>query len=383
MRAHDLSILFVTNNYTPYRSGIVSSIDAFRQALNQCGHKVHIATLDFASHPADSPYVTRVPCPLKFTYRGNPMAVPWQAKRTLEQLIERLKPDLVHVHHPFLLGENSRQICHAQNLPLVFTHHSQYEQYAHYVPLMPPTLARPLIERMVTSFCNNAHAIIAPSESIKRILITRKVTRPIWVVPSPIRPLFANDIEACHLKKHNSLFKLLYVGRLVPEKDIPFIIDACAQLPQEQYSLILAGYGYYTDQLQSYAQKHGLAPKCMHIISNPSPADLAKLYQEADAFVFASPCDTQALVLAEAMAAGTPVIARHGPGQDDIVINGYNGFLVNDRPEMVNTLMAIAQNQRLHEELQRGARQTAQSFFPEQLVKKLLTVYETVIDNHF
>lgn len=383
MRAHDLSILFVTNNYTPYRSGIVSSIDAFRHALNQCGHRVHITTLDFASHPDDNLCVTRVPCPLKFTYRGNPMAVPWQAKRTLEELIERLKPDIVHVHHPFLLGESSRQICHAQNLPLVFTHHSQYEQYAHYVPVMPLTLARPIIERMVTSFCNNAHAIIAPSESIKQILITRKVTRPIWVVPSPIRPLFINSTDTCSLKKRGPVFKLLYVGRFVPEKDIPFIIDVCAQLPQGQYTIILAGYGYCTDQLQLYAQKCGLAPKCMHIISNPSPTDLAKLYQEADAFVFASPCDTQALVLAEAMAAGTPVIARHGPGQDDIVINGYNGFLVNDKPEMINTVITIAKNQQLHERLQCGARQTAQSFFPEQLVKKLLAVYETVIDNHF
>ena len=50
----------------------------------------------------------------------------------------------------------------------------------------------------------------------------------------------------------------------------------------------------------------------------------------SDLFLFASRSETQGIVLAEAMAAGNPVVAVHAVGVDDIVRDGVNGFLTEE-----------------------------------------------------
>ena len=88
-------------------------------------------------------------------------------------------------------------------------------------------------------------------------------------------------------------------------------------------------------------------------IEKPSKQKLLELYQQADLFIFASISETQGLVLAEAMASGTPVIALDGPGQRDVIENGFNGYLVNNIGEMCQAIQQIVFNQELHNFLNR------------------------------
>ena len=77
-----LRIVFVTNNYSPYSGGVVSSIDASCTQLQQLGHEVFIVTLDFLGNNCDDhPNVIRVPCTSRFMYKKNYFAVPIAADR--------------------------------------------------------------------------------------------------------------------------------------------------------------------------------------------------------------------------------------------------------------------------------------------------------------
>lgn len=375
-----MRIFFVTNNYTPYSGGVISSINAITDNLRLQGHEVFIITLDFlGEHHNDPDYVIRINCPIKFMYRKNHMAIPWRPTHAITQLLQTYKPDIVHVHHPFLLGASALRATRTLNIPCVFTYHTLYEEYAHYIPL-PTMLTKPLIRFIVKKFCNSVNGIIAPSNAIKNYLLSQHITTPIQVIPSPLRTIFLTPLTLHSSENPNKhYFELLVVSRFVPEKNIPFVFDIFKNLPNN-FSLTLIGYGTDYDKLQRLAFKTlQLSPERVRFIHKPEQHELLNYYRNSDLFLFSSTTDTQGIVIAESMSQGLPVIAIDGPGQRDIIINGTNGFIINNTDQAITKIIEIADNPVLHNHLKTGALTTAQQYQPNTICQQLLTFYRMFI----
>lgn len=368
-------IIFVTNNYLPYAGGVVSSLLAFKQALQNLGHRVHIITLDFNGVKNDDVDVTCINCPIKFLYKDNPMALPLHATEQICEIITQFKPDIVHSQHPFLLGTAAQKVCKKLDVPLVFTHHTQYDKYAHYVPL-PERFTVPVINRLVQAYCKKCSLVFAPTNSIKRQLHDIDMAMPVEVLPSPILPIFAQAMPQFELKRSSEKRKLLSVSRFVPEKNINALLDMFVQLDKNKYQLTLVGYGYYQAMLERYAFGwHALSREAVSFVVKPPKDVLCDQYRHSDLFVFASQSETQGLVLAEAMACGTPVIALRGPGQDDVIVNGVNGFLVDNIADMREMVAGVMSNHDLFATLQQGAWQTGQRYRADVLATRLVEQY--------
>lgn len=373
-----LRIVFVTNNYTPYSGGVVSSINAIADQLRKMGHKVFIITLDFLGKGHIDPYyVVRAPCQISFQYKKNCIAIPFHADPFVRSQIMLIKPDIIHVHHPFLLGKVACRIGKELGIPVFFTYHSLYEKYVHYVPV-PQCISRPIVMRRVKKFCTEVNGIIVPSHSVYDFLSAQSVLTLKKIIPSPISPLFLTyDIDQ---KRLGSPVKLLCVSRFVKEKNLTFLLDVISMLPSHRYCLTVAGYGAEYDFLQWYAfKKRGLSPEVVRFVLRPSKDELRQLYYDAHLFLFSSISDTQGLVLAEAMAGGTPVIAIDGPGQRDIVVSGHNGSLVRDQAHMAYEIERISQSPDEYEYLSGNARITAQGYAPEVLADQVLQFYISLI----
>lgn len=375
-----MRIFFVTNNYTPYSGGVVSSIITTTEALRTQGHEVFIITLDFLGKQHNDPdYVIRITCPIKFMYKKNYMAIPWRPTHAITQLLKKYKPDIVHVHHPFLLGMSALQAAQTYKIPCVFTYHTMYEEYAHYIPLLPQQWVKPLIHSIVTHFCSTVNGIIAPSNAIKEYLSLQNINPPIRVIPSPLSPLFFTQHPHTKSLEHKQQFKLLLVSRFMPEKNIPFVFNVFKQLP-ENFTLTLIGYGDQYETMQTLAfTTLQLSPNRVTFIPKQSHKRLLNYYHEADLFIFPSQTDTQGIVLAESMSQGLPIIALDGPGQRDIILNGINGFIINNTDHAVTTIMKIATDTSLHNQLISGAFNTAQQYHTNHIVKKLLDFYHMII----
>lgn len=373
----NLTIFFVTNNYKPYSGGVVSSIDATAGQLRSLGHTVYIVTLDFDGNKGNEPFLIRLTCPIRFKYKLNCMALPLFPTIQVTQLIKKLKPDLMHVHHPFLLGAAARDAARKQNVPVFFTYHTMYEQYSHYVPL-PQQVVKYYARSLSITFCNTVDGVIAPSNTVRNYLLEQGVQQPIAVIPSGILPIFfSTNFENL---SDNSVFTLLTVSRFTPEKNIPFLLEMFALLPQKRFRLKLIGYGAQLAALKTYAYENlQLSPERVQFVEKPDKAHIAHQYRSADLFVFASQTETQGLVLYEAMAGGLPVIALTGPGQQDLVENGKNGYLVPDRDAMAITIIKIAQDASLLAQLRQGAGETARVFTPEKMGERLLRFYRGVV----
>lgn len=370
-------IALVSNNWTPYSGGVVSSLRIQRDALLHAGYEVCLITLDFLGNHEDPAYVKRIKTFGKFTYKTNRMAIPWRSTKQMMALFQEFKPDIVHMHHPFLLGISALKAARHLKIPVVFTYHSQYEAFAHYIPL-PSWITQPIIRYLVRSFCKRVDGIIAPSSIIKKNIQDAGIKTPIVVIASALQPIFLHKIMPIKQpnKQPKTRFELVCVSRFVREKNIPFLLDVYARLPSDRFTFTLAGYGYAFEEITTYAYETlQLKSHDVTFIHKPTQSTLAELYVRSDLFLFSAQHETQGIVFAEAMAGATPVVCLDGAGQRDIIEQGGNGFIVDTADQMIEIIQKIAQDYNLYQRLSEQAWKTAGKYTPDYMVEQLINFY--------
>lgn len=369
-----IHVAIVTNNYKPYKGGVVSSIESFTNELIKKGHRVSIITLDFdGKNQQDENFIYRIECPIKFNYKTNPIGIPWRYDHYIFEKIKELKPDIIHSQHPFLLGVSALKASKQFKIPIVFTYHTRYEQYSHYIPL-PQQATSNTIKKLALDYCKKVDRIIAPTESTKRFLIENNIKTPINVISSGISNIFLGSKKT---KLSNENFKLLFVSRFTKEKNIPFLLEVFEKL-DSNYTMTLIGYGSETESLKKLAYNDLKIEKSrLNFIISPPKEIISKHYKESDIFLFASKTETQGIVLAEAMASGLPIIALEAPGSIDIIKHGQNGFLVQTQKEMLEKIKLISKNTDLKVQLSKKALETSQFYSIENCTSRLIECYNS------
>lgn len=323
-----MNILMMTNTYLPHVGGVARSVDGFSQALRARGHDVLVVAPTFSGAARREAGVIRVPAIQRFN--GSDFSLRLPVPGLLSRALDRFEPDLVHSHHPFLLGDAALRVATRLALPLVFTHHTMYERYTHYVPGDSPALRRFVIA-MAREYANLCDAVIAPSESIGRLLAERGVQAPIRAIPTGVdvgRFSRGNGARVrARLGIAPSAFVVGHVGRLAHEKNLPFLATAVAGFLRRHPDahFLVVGAGPAADAIR--ATRHGSAAR-VHLTGSLQGQDLVDAYHAMDVFAFASHTETQGMVLAEAMAAGVPVVALDAPGVREVIRDGRNGRLL-------------------------------------------------------
>lgn len=366
------TIFLVTNNYTPYAGGVVKSIDILCNELIKKGHAVYIITLNFLGTQHNDPsYVLRIPSLCRFRYKGNYYALAWLPQAYMRRLILTLKPDIIHVHHPFYVGAIAARLARFYNIGCVFTYHTQYEQYAHYVPLLPKIIGQFCIKKKVQRFCQKISAIVVPTESIQQKLLSEGITTPLFVVASAIDEHFFVYVPRIVTKP----VQLLTVSRFAVEKNIPFLLHTMTLLGQD-FHLKLVGYGFLLSSLRRYAYRElGLSAQRVSFVVQPTKEELFWLYKQAHIFLFASKTETQGLVLAQALATGLPVIALNAHGSSDTIVHGNNGFLVESEQEMQQVIQYCVDNTQAYTTVQKKAYKSADHYTSDIFVQNIERIY--------
>jgi glycosyltransferase involved in cell wall biosynthesis len=361
-----MRVALFTNNYLPFRGGVTTAVETLRQGLHGLGHESWV----FAPAPCapfvDPPGVFRYPSISAPTYPG--FAVPLPVSWTLARTARRLAPDVIHAQHPFLLGPSARRLARRLGRPLVFTYHTRYEKYAHYVPL-PERVVAALAVRLSCRFAASADLVVAPSACIADTLAARGVRAPVAVVPTGVdlqrfrqgdrrmareRIGLSGDAPVC-----------LYVGRLDREKSVERVLDAFAliadALPDAR--LVLVGQGSHAAALARRARE-GSAAGRIRFAGGREPAELPPYYQAADLFLFASETETQGLVLAEAHACALPAVAVRASGVEEVVQDGETGVLTKaDAAEMADAAIALLLDADRRRAMGEAARRVAERDF--------------------
>ncbi len=380
-----LHIVMLTNTFTPHVGGVARSVSAFANEFRRQGHRVLVVAPEFEDAPQLERDVVRVPAIQHFN--GTDFSVPVPVPGILTPVLDDFAPDVVHTHHPFLLGDTALRIAAGRDIPVVFTHHTRYEQYTHYVPGDSPTLQRFVVE-LATGFANLCDAVIAPSETIHKLLLEDGVETPVHVIPTGIDVERLARGDGSRMRAQCDIpadaFVVGHVGRLAPEKNLTFLIEAAAAFLQNhpQAHLLFAGVGPSLDHMQRVVDTAGLTGR-FHHLGILQAQELVDAYHAMDVFAFASQSETQGLVIAEAMAAGVPVVAVDASGVREVLRDGHNGRMLAEEDLDAFTAaleevcgLKVEQRSKLSE----AALKTAEQFAMSRCAAQAIALYESLID---
>jgi glycosyltransferase involved in cell wall biosynthesis len=323
-----MRIGMMADAYKPHVSGITNYISLTKRFLEKAGYEVYVFTFGGGDYQDDEPNIIRtrgmplVDTGLYFSARHSS-----QAQKLLRNM------DIIHVHHPFTSGQLAIRYCRAQGIPLIFTNHTRYDLYAHaYLPMVPDALGDAFLRAYLPSFCKACDLVIAPSPGLKDVLINLGVEASIEVIPNGVDIKPFQSVEGS-IPRNELGFKeediiLTYMGRIGPEKNLPFLLRAFAGIAgaYDNVGLLIIGDGAERENLEDRVRIMGISDRVHFTGMIPYP-DLPAYMSVADAFVTASVTEVHPLSVIEAMASGLPVVGIQSPGVGDTIDDGVTGFL--------------------------------------------------------
>jgi len=383
-----LHIAFFTNFYLPVVNGVTRSVESFREELTKLRHNVFIFAQSTNDYEDEAPFIFRYPSVTLPVYVDVPAVIP--VSPFVDQLLPALKLDVIHTHHPFLLGSTAARKAEELHLPLVFTFHTQYQEYTHYVPLPQETIQEFLkgaVKNWLRDFMRLCQHIVIPSESMKEILVQEYGLRDCYtVIPTgmDLEPYRHADGKALRSREGwQDDFVVVSTGRLATEKNWPTLVQAAQKVYREHPNmrLVIIGDGPEKKALQELAAELGIAERVTFTGEIPF-SEVPVYLKAADMFGFASITETQGLVTVEAIAAGLPVVAVDGSGTRDIVENGKQGFLVpNDADALADSINRLLESPDKMRKFRRSALKKAKTFDMKNCAKQLIKVYEQSIQD--
>jgi len=382
-----MHIAYFTNTYLPVVSGVVRSVQSFRDALSALGHNVFIFAQE-DNYEDTEPFIFRYPS-LNLPLPGDiPTALP--VSSFVDQLLPKLKLDVIHTHHPFLLGQTAAGKARDLNLPLVFTFHTQYHEYTHYIPFSQEQVQEFIKNKVMNwlrEYMRKCQHIIIPSESIRSMLVTEYgLIDRFTVIPTGLDIAPYKEADGASLRAEwgwSDEKIIISVGRLAEEKNWITLLQAFAIALKEQPNLrlVLVGDGPQAQPLRQLAEELGIAQGVL--FTGRVPFDQIPTYlKAADLFAFASITETQGLATLEAMAAGLPVVAVEASGTQDIVDHGVEGFLVRNDPEDLGKgIVKLIASPDLMSTFKTAALKKSRAYDSKRLSRKMLKVYEQAIQD--
>lgn len=326
----------------------------------------------------------------------NGCVIPKLFDSKIERIFRQYSFDVIHVHHPMLMGYTAMYLSKRYNIPMVYTYHTRYEFYVKSLPIFQNIVefneedgikekVRHKLFQVTSSviipnhnriFMNQCDAIIAPTESIHEFLVNQRVVTPVHILPTGISCPSKKKLRVeKNFKKH---IEFITIARLEEEKNLFFLVHAMELFKkknQSSFHLSIVGEGSIRKQLQMVINQKGLSDN-ITLLGSKSQDEIATLLQDSDLFLFSSKSETQGIVLLEAMSHQLPVVAIEASGVRDVVIDDYNGIkTMEDENSFVNAISKVMKNNDFYHELGEGAYEMASKFDYNQVALEAEKIY--------
>lgn len=356
-----MKIAMLTNNYRPFVGGVPISVERQAQELVKLGHQVTVFAPVYESEDKEQAEsfrekileedkkaperVIRYHSQKKKMENG--MVYPGIYPAEIFKVFERERFDCIHVHHPMFVGPWALWLGKKYDIPVIYTYHTRYEDYLHYIPCFRINerstivkkkavewLQRNVIPSYMSWFCNKCDLVLAPSAGMRQMIRGYGVHTPTAVFPTGLDGSFFRKNEKRSREIREQKAELKVRASILGIQDV---VTFVGNVPNEQVRDYLAA---------------------------------------SDLFLFASKSETQGIVLAEAMAAGIPVTAVHATGADDIIEDGVNGFLTEEKEEVWAAKVTEALEPETNSRMKRAALISAENYRSSRLA-----IYEEMLYN--
>jgi len=299
----------MTNTYLPHVGGVARSITQFSEQLRKLGHQVRVVAPEFDDMPPHETDVIRIPAIRNFNHTDFSVIPP--VPHPLTSALQDFKPEIVHSHHPFLIGNIALRVAHNLEVPLVFTHHTKYEDYTHNLFVDGERVKR-FASQLATGYANLCDQVISPSQSMKEILLGRGVTTKIDAISTGVSKDFYGSDDDGDFRRELGIpedaFVVGHLGRISKEKNIETLVSAAIQFldktrhnedPASRHTCFaLFGDGPETSTVKDMFSDAGLAER-LYTTGMLDRERVPDAYRTMDAFLFSSQSETQGILLPE------------------------------------------------------------------------------------
>lgn len=372
--------------YFPRVNGVSTSIRTFARSLVAMGHRVTLVAPDYgadsgqAGHDGDFE-VIRLPSSRIF-FDPEDRLIHRAAMRDVERRLRDRHWDVIHVHTPFRAHRLGVRLAKATGRPTVETYHTYFEEYvAHYLPWLPSVLLRWTARAVSRRLCHGVDHLIVPSTQMVEVLDRYGIRTPMTVVATGLLlEEFAGGDGARFRERHgiDARPTLVTVSRLAVEKNIAFLLQVARRLVADFPDLLLlvAGEGPDAQRLRTLATELDLDGNVRFFGNLDRRTELLDCYRAGDAFVFASPTETQGLVLIEAMALGVPIVSTAVMGTAD-VLRDARGAVVSaeDVEAFAGHVAVLLRDPARRAQLSAAGPEDARAWSAEALMRPVVDLY--------
>lgn len=399
-----MKIAMFTDAYFPRINGVTVSVQSFAEGLCKLGHEVCVVCLEYTEEQQKSSFfdektndekspfkILRVPSAwIAFSKEDRMMRLDkWHL---VKKSMDEFRPDVIHINSEWTIGYFGAIYCRHRHVPFVFTFHTLWEDYlANYINFVPARGLKKIGMEVVRFYLKRADVIIAPTKRIAEVVDRYGIKRQVNILPTGIPDSKleydekkSNEVYATLFKKFPELKErkiLLFVGRIVKEKNLPFLFDVLEKVQESQpdTALLFVGGGPFLNELKELAKSHGLE-KSVFFTGYINGNDLIYFYKMASVFTFPSKTETQGLVTVEAMLSALPVVAIGEMGTIDVMQGNNGGFMVKDDvEEFSQKTLELLQNESLHKEKSEQALEWGSKWKISYLTPKLIECYQKAI----
>lgn len=405
-----MKVAMMTNNYKPFVGGVPISVERLSCDIRKLGHEVTVFAPTYKEQIEEEDTI-RYASLGEGIFGG--IAVPNPLDPDIEKQFKAGNFDIIHVHHPIMIGRSAQYLSWKYNVPMVFTYHTRYEQYLHYAKLIylleknvqkegrinqiQGQLLNEIKEKILPAYLNtflkSCSHIFLPTVGMRDYLNQHypRLTCRSSILPTGLEgEAFGEDItdeEIYHIRntyKAQDIPLFCSVSRIGKEKNIYFLLTSLAQYKQKYkkpFRMLMIGEGPDRKNCEELCRELDLSEEVI-FTGKIKHRELPAYYKAADLFLFASQTETQGIVICEAMAAGTPVIAVEGSGVSDIVTDGVNGFTTKMKEEEFSrNIDNVISSPDFMKQLSEGAKETANYYAGERIAQMAVYQYEEIIRN--
>lgn len=373
-----MRVALVTQAYYPILGGVTEHVWHLGRELVRRGHEVTVITGTAKKADDRGLRVLRHGFQIPIMTNGANVAITWGWKlgRLLQRIEEEERFDIVHVQSPLDPGL-PLIASKAMRTPKVGTYHTYRETRAGLLELIP-TVFRPLFLDAISKI--QAHIAVSPAaeEFVRRYFPQVRLT----VIPNGIDTERFSPSVTPLAQYDDDVFTILYVGRMDPRKGAKFLFLALSHLEAKlpNYRVVVVGTGWMQKYYDAYIPLH--LRKRVIFAGYASPEDLPRYYRSVD--VYCSPAtgnESFGIVLLEAMACGTPVVASDIDGYRWVVTPGREGLLVPPRSprHLAAAIVELAADPARRKQMGERGREAAQKYAWPRVVDRIEGVYRQVL----
>ncbi len=309
----------------------------------------------------------------------------WRHLRFAFAEAQRFQADLVHITGPSDVGQLGARLAFMLKVPLVISWHTNLHDYAgkrleKLFSFLPAAQRQAIADcgarnslKATLRFYKMGSLLFAPNEELVDLL-NRGTQKPTYIMR---RGVNAEIFSPTKREIRDKLFRLGFVGRLSPEKNVRFLADlekALLEAGKTNFQFLIVGDG----SERPWLEKHLRFADFTGVLKG---VELAKAYANMDAFVFPSKTDTFGNVILEAMASGVPVVATSQGGPKFLVQQKSNGFVADDDRQFIEAVIAIMSNPQMLENMRLAARQTACGASWNRVFEKVFEAYRICLQD--